>query len=68
MLSIKQILEGAETITPQAWVNKRDLSKTFLHILDDMNYKLGREFGIKLTPQEICELMEKAIEKYKTYK
>lgn len=70
MLSIKKIVEdiNKETIAPEAWVNKNDISKTCLHLLEDLNYQLERYFNVKLTPAELCEEMDKAIYKYKNYK
>ena len=70
MLSIKKIIENLnkETIAPEAWVNKNDISKTCLHLLEDLNYQLERYFNVKLTPEELCDEMETAISKYKSYK
>jgi len=57
-----------DVLSAETFLDKNDLEKTFLHLIDDASYNLEKDFGISITPQETAEIICKAMDKYKNFK
>lgn len=62
------ISRAKDIISGEAFLDKNDLVKSFLQLIDSANYNLSTEHNIDLTSAETAEIVCKAMEKYKNFK